>query len=123
MAGITTSLLVGGFFIQSSVIVFVISMILFSSSFAFMYAPMIDSCISTIAKENSGTAVGFYNLILNVAASIGIAYTAAMMDHSSMRGNILEYLNNSDASLYSNILLVLSLITVLSAFLYWVLVG
>jgi DHA2 family metal-tetracycline-proton antiporter-like MFS transporter len=123
MAGIATSLLVGGFFVQSSVIVLVISMILFSSSFAFMYAPMIDSCVSTIAKENSGTAVGFYNLILNVAASIGIAYTAAMMDHSSMRGNILKYLSNPDASLYSNILLVFSLITVFSLFLYWALVG
>lgn len=123
LAGITISLLTGGFFIQTSVIVFVISMILFSSSFALMYAPMIDSCVSTIAKEKSGTAVGFYNLTLNVAASIGIAYTAAMMDHPSLRGGILGYLNNPDTSLYSNILLILSLITVFSMLLYWGLVG
>ncbi|MEH7748646.1 MFS transporter, partial [Neobacillus drentensis] len=77
MAGIIVSLLLGGFFVKTSVVIFVVSMILFSSSFAFMYAPMLDSCISTIAKENSGTAIGFFNLILNVAASIGIAYTVA----------------------------------------------
>jgi len=88
-----------------------------------MYAPMLDSCISTIGKEKSGTAIGFYNLILNVAMSIGIAYTAAMMDHSVMRSNILGYLNHPDASMFSNILFVLVLITAFSLFLYWVLVG
>ncbi|MDR7002904.1 MFS transporter [Neobacillus niacini] len=123
MTGIIVSLLVGGFFVKTSVVIFVVSMILFSSSFALMYAPMLDSCISTIAKENSGTAVGFFNLILNVAASIGIAYTAAMMDHSAMRVRLIGYISNPDASMYSNILLVLALITVFSLVLYWGLVG
>ncbi|ETI65894.1 tetracycline resistance protein [Neobacillus vireti LMG 21834] len=123
MAGITVSVLLGGFFVQSSVVVFVISMILFSSSFALMYAPMIDSCVSTIAKENSGTAVGFYNLVLNVAASIGIAYTAAMMDSPSMKNNLLGYIHFANASSYSNILLILSLISAFSLIVYWGLVG
>lgn len=79
------SLLLGGFFIKTSVVVFVISMVLFSSSFAFMYAPLLNSCICTIEKEKTGTSIGFYNLTLNVAMSIGIAYTAAMMDHSTMK--------------------------------------
>lgn len=85
MSSIMVSLLLGGFFVKTSVVVFIISMILFSSSFAFMYAPLLDSCICTIEKEKTGTAIGFYNLTLNVAMSIGIAYTAAMMDHSAMR--------------------------------------
>ncbi|MEH7084975.1 MFS transporter, partial [Neobacillus drentensis] len=123
MAGIIVSLLLGGFFVKTSVVIFVVSMILFSSSFAFMYAPMLDSCISTIAKENSGTAIGFFNLILNVAASIGIAYTAAMMDHSAMRTHLLGYISNPDASMYSNVLFVLALITIFSLILYWGLVG
>jgi DHA2 family metal-tetracycline-proton antiporter-like MFS transporter len=121
--GITASLLLGGFFVKSSVIIFVLSMVLFSSSFAFMYAPMLDNCISTISKENSGTAIGFYNLILNVAASIGIAYTAAMMDNSAMKVQPLGYINNSNASLYSNVLFVLAFLAVFSLFLYWGLVG
>ncbi|MGJ7912477.1 MFS transporter [Neobacillus sp. LXY-1] len=123
MAGITISLLAGAFFIQSSVIVFVISMIIFASSFAFMYAPLIDSCVGTIAKEKSGTAVGFFNLTINVACSIGIAYTAAMLDHPSMKGTFLGYITNPNISLYSNILLVLSIITVCCLTLYWVLIG
>lgn len=123
MSGIIISLLLGGLFIQTSIVIFVISMILFSSSFAFMYAPLLDSCICTIDKEKSGTAIGFYNLTLNVAMSIGIAYTAAMMDHSAMRQNILGFISNPDASIFSNVLFVLVLITFFSLILYWITVG
>ncbi|MGG0274917.1 MFS transporter [Bacillus rhizoplanae] len=123
MSSIMISLLLGGFFIKTSVVVFVISMILFSSSFAFMYAPLLDSCICTIEKEKTGTAIGFYNLTLNVAMSIGIAYTAAMMDHSAMRQSFFGITSNLDASMFSNILFILVLITLFSLSLYWVLVG
>ncbi|MES9696203.1 MULTISPECIES: MFS transporter [Bacillus] len=123
MSSIIVSLLLGGFFIKTSVVVFVISMILFSSSFAFMYAPLLDSCICTIEKEKTGTAIGFYNLTLNVAMSIGIAYTAAMMDHSAMQKSFLGITSNLDASMFSNILFILVLITLFSLSLYWVLVG
>ncbi|WP_243524681.1 MFS transporter [Bacillus pseudomycoides] len=123
MSSIMVSLLLGGFFIKTSVVVFVISMVLFSSSFAFMYAPLLDSCICTIEKEKTGTAIGFYNLTLNVAMSIGIAYTAAMMDHSALRKNFLGIINNSDVSMFSNILFILVLITLFSLSLYWILVG
>ncbi|WP_026263656.1 MFS transporter [Paenibacillus terrigena] len=123
MSSIIVSLLLGVFFIQSSVVVFVISMVLFSSSFAFMYAPILDSCIRTIEKEKAGTAVGFFNLTLNVAMSIGIAYTAAMMDHSAMRTSFLGITSNSNASMFSNILFILALITLLSLSMYWVFVG
>jgi DHA2 family metal-tetracycline-proton antiporter-like MFS transporter len=62
-------------------------------------------------------------LILNVAASIGIAYTAAMMDNTAMKVKLLGYINNSNASLYRNVLFVLAFLAVFSLFLYWVLVG
>ncbi|PDZ13091.1 MFS transporter [Bacillus pseudomycoides] len=123
MSSIIVSLLLGGFFINTSVVVFVISMVLFSSSFAFMYAPLLDSCICTIEKEKTGTAIGFYNLTLNVAMSIGIAYTAAMMDHSAMKKSFFGMTNNVDASMFSNILFILVLVTLFSLSLYWVLVG
>ncbi|EEL51825.1 Tetracycline resistance protein [Bacillus cereus Rock3-44] len=123
MSSIIVSLLLGGFFVKTSVVVFVISMVLFSSSFAFMYAPLLDSCICTIEKEKTGTAIGFYNLTLNVAMSIGMAYTAAMMDHSALRKNFLGIISTPDASMFSNILFILVLITLFSLSLYWVLVG
>lgn len=83
MACIAISVVLPGLFLESSVVLFIISMMLFSGSFAFMYAPMLDSCVSTMPKEKTGTAIGFYNLVLNVAASIGISYTAVMIDSIS----------------------------------------
>ncbi|MBN6205891.1 MFS transporter [Ralstonia pickettii] len=80
MLAIAASLLLPALFLEISAVIFVVSMIIFAGAFAFMYAPMLDSCVSTIPKEKSGTAIGFYNLILNIAASIGIAYTASLMD-------------------------------------------
>jgi len=121
LSGISVSLALGGLFIHTSVITLIFSMILFSSSFAVMYAPLLDSCVSTIGKEKSGTAVGFYNLTLNVAGSIGIAYTAAMVDRLPKIESIHVFFDSPNLSLYSSILLILSIIVLFSLLLYWLL--
>ncbi|WP_197072888.1 MFS transporter [Bacillus sp. B-jedd] len=104
---IALSVFIPGLFVKSSPILFVISMILFSGSFAMMYAPMLESCIGTIPVEKTGTAIGFYNLVLNVAASIGIAYTAAMIDSVK----------------FSSLLMMLAAITAVALVLFWLLTG
>ncbi|MGE6229938.1 MFS transporter [Paenibacillus chitinolyticus] len=93
--------------IGGSVIVYVLSMLLFSGSFAFMYAPMLDSCIRSIPVERSGTAIGFYNLVLNVAVSIGITYTASLMDVVS----------------FGTVLWILAAITLFALLMYGLFVG
>ncbi len=103
---IALSLVLPGLFVESSVIIFVISMILFSGSFALMYAPLLDTCIGTIATEKTGTAIGFYNLIINVSASIGVSYTATMMDSLS----------------YTTILFVLAILSLFAFAAYWLFV-
>ncbi|WP_236735996.1 hypothetical protein [Bacillus mycoides] len=50
--------------------------------------------------------------------SIGIAYTAAMIDHSAMRQSFLGIANNADVSMFSNILFILVLIALFSLSLY-----
>ncbi|HJF30231.1 MAG TPA: MFS transporter [Sporosarcina psychrophila] len=120
---IAISLLLGGLFVETSVWVFVFSMILFSGSFALMYAPMLDMLIGTISKEQSGAALGFYNLCLNIAASIGIAYVAAMMDNKSLQQSMLGFIGEGSASLYSNILFILTFISLVSLMVYWLLVA
>lgn len=107
LGGIALALFIPGLFTEGTVVVFVLSMIVFSGSFAFMYAPLLDTCIGTIPKEKTGTAIGFYNLVINVSASIGIAYTAAMLDSFEI----------------SNILIILSVIVGLTLILFWFLSG
>lgn len=93
--------------IGGSIPVYVISMLLFSGSFAFMYAPLLDSCVRSIPAEKSGTAIGFYNLVLNVSASIGITYTASLMDVVS----------------FGTVLWILSSITLFALLMYGLFVG
>lgn len=121
--GIIISLLLGTFFIETSVYVFIFVMILFSCSFALMYAPMIDTLTKTIPKENSGTAIGFYNFCLNIAASIGITYVAAFMEAKPLGKNISGLFNNAISIQYSNVLFVLAIISAVSFLLYWSLIG
>lgn len=117
---IAISVLVAGLFIGSYVWIFVISMIVFSCSFALMYAPMLNACISNIPKEKSGTAVGFYNLTLNVAASVGIAYTATLMGSQSLNKTVLNYIHGAQSVIYSNTLFLLTLVAIISLVLFWV---
>ncbi|KOO51567.1 MFS transporter [Viridibacillus arvi] len=107
LCGIAVALLIPGLFTEITVVIYVLSMIVFSGSFALMYAPLLDTCLSTIPKEKSGTAIGFYNLTINVSGSIGIAYTAAMLDKTQI----------------STILITLSIIVVAAFALYWVLLN
>ncbi|MBX7384275.1 MFS transporter [Clostridium chauvoei] len=123
IVGIVISLLIGTFFIETSVYVFIFIMILFSSSFALMYAPMIDTLIKTIPEENSGTAIGFYNFCLSMAASIGITYVAILMEIEPLGKNITGLFSNARSIQYSNVLFVLAVISVIAFLLYWSLVG
>lgn len=107
MIMIAASLILPVLLYGGPVIVYVISMMLFSGSFAFMYAPLLDSCVSALPSSQSGTVIGFYNLTLNVATSIGITYTAAMIESVS----------------FKTILSALSLITLLALCVYGLLIG
>ncbi|ARJ50828.1 MFS transporter [Staphylococcus lutrae] len=77
---ITFSLFLPAFTVGAHVTIFVISMILFAGSFALMYAPLLNEAIQTIDVQMTGVAIGFYNLIINVAVSVGIAIAAALID-------------------------------------------
>ena len=107
IVSIATSLFLPGFFVGNSVFIFVASMILFSGAFALLYAPLLDTCVGTIAIDKKGTAVGFYNLIINVSGSIGMSYMATMMDSLS----------------YSIVLFVLAIFAALAFLVYWLFVA
>lgn len=121
--GIIISLLLGALFMESSVYMFVFVMVLFSCCFALMYAPMIDTLTRTIPKENAGTAIGFYNFNINMAISIGITYVAMLMEAKPLGKNITGLFNNATAIQYSNVMIVLAVISAGAFVLYWALVG
>ena len=77
---ITVALLIPAVFVGTSVATVVISMILFPSGFALMYAPLVATALESIPAEKTGVAIGFYNLTINIAVPVGIAVTAKLVD-------------------------------------------
>lgn len=77
---IVVALLIPAVFVGTSVATVVISMILFPSGFALMYAPLVATALESIPAEKTGVAIGFYNLTINIAVPVGIAVTAKLVD-------------------------------------------
>jgi len=95
---------------------FAISMVLFGSGFALMYAPLLSTAIRDVPKAKGGIAIGFYNLTINMAVPIGIAYAAKLL---SLNLSLTSFTGQSgrEAS-YGSVLLILALITLLALLLY-----
>lgn len=114
---IALSLILPAFTVGQHVSIFVISMIFFAGSFALMYAPLLNETIRTIDVNMTGVAIGFYNLIINVSVSVGIAIAAALIDYKALNfpGNTaLE-------SHFGIILLILGLMSIVGLVLFIVL--
>ncbi|TFC36130.1 MFS transporter [Cryobacterium sp. TMT2-14] len=113
---IIASMLIPALVVDKWIGIFVISMILFGMGFALMYGPLVSTAIGRVPVENSGIAIGFYNLTINIAVPIGIAYTATLM---KLKPNLLGGIASTDqASSYGTVLLILAAVAALGLVLY-----
>lgn len=116
MATIFLALFVPAFLISGWLGTFVISMVLFGMGFALMYAPLLSTALIGVPPEKSGVAVGFYNLTINMAIPIGIAYTASLMDAGPQ---LLGFVGETgDAGKYGSVMLILAVIAALGFVIY-----
>ncbi|WP_038605009.1 MFS transporter [Corynebacterium atypicum] len=96
---IVGALVLSALFINTNVWVLGFAVVLFSAGFAGMYAPLMNTAMSHMPTEKRGVAVGFYNLTINIAVPLGIAYAAALVDFLPQE--------EGSAGLYSMVLWVL----------------
>jgi DHA2 family metal-tetracycline-proton antiporter-like MFS transporter len=76
----------------------------------------VSTAIMRVPVENSGIAIGFYNLTINIAVPVGIAYTAALM---KLKPDLLGGIAGSGpASSYGSVLLILTGVAVVGLVLY-----
>ena len=116
LIAIVVSLLVPALLVDKGVVIFVISMILFGMAFALMYGPLVSTAIQRVPVANSGIGIGFYNLTINIAVPVGIAYTATLMKvQPDLLGGITD---TSQASSYGSVLLILTGVAALGLVLY-----
>ncbi len=80
LAMIIGSLIVAALFVQLHVAVLAATTITFASGFALLYAPLVNTALTSISATKSGIAIGFYNLTINIAIPLGIAYTSKLLE-------------------------------------------
>lgn len=121
---LTVALAIAAAFLNTAPAAVSAAMVLFSIGFGLLYAPLLSGAISQIPASRSGVAIGFYNLVINVAAPIGIAYTATLMDLKPMwlSGLSVSGMSASGAH-YTTLLWLLVGITLLGLLAYRVLVA
>ena len=116
IAMIALALAIPAFLVGGWVGSFAISMVLFGSGFALMYAPLLSTAIRDVPKAKGGIAIGFYNLTINMAVPIGIAFAAKLLN---LGLGLTTFAGQSPkAAAYGSVLLILAIITVLALILY-----
>lgn len=104
---ITGALVLPAFFVDAPVFVFILSMAMFPSGFALMYAPLVSTAVRGIAPEKSGVAIGFYNLTINMAIPIGIAYTFQLL---SLDLQLMAPFASPEGTPFASVLLILAIV-------------
>ncbi|GGF04834.1 MFS transporter [Mycetocola zhadangensis] len=113
---IILSLLVPALVVEKWIGIFVISMVLFGMGFALMYGPLLSTAILRVPVQNSGIAIGFYNLTINIAVPVGIAYTATLVQ---LKPQLIDgIVGSGQASVYGSVLLILAGVSALGLVLY-----
>lgn len=117
------ALALAGVFINVSVVAMVVAMAMFSVGFGLLYAPLMSSALLLMPAAKSGVAVGFYNLVINVASPIGVAYTAMLMSSKPTWFAGLSVGGSAQGDYFSTILWFLVGVTLVGLVVYRVLFG
>lgn len=117
LASIIAALLLLAFAMQAGPWVFVLSSLMFACGFALLYAPLMSTAIGSIAPEKAGIAIGFYNLTINLAVPLGIAYSAKLVDLGLPVPGFLA----ANAGSYPTVIFILAIIAIAGTALYAVL--
>lgn len=112
---ITGALLLPAFFVDAPTFVYVVSMTLFPSGFALMYAPLVSTAVRGIAADKMGVAIGFYNLTINMAIPIGIAFTFQLIARNL---GFMGAFASPAGTPFASVLMVLGLIGVAAIVMY-----
>lgn len=116
MIMIALALAIPAFLVGGWVGTFAVSMVLFGSGFALMYAPLLSTAIRDVPKAKGGIGIGFYNLTINMAVPIGIAFAAKLLNLNLALTSFAGQ-STKEAS-YGSVLLILAIIAVLALVLY-----
>jgi DHA2 family metal-tetracycline-proton antiporter-like MFS transporter len=86
--------------------------------FSFLQTALIESVTNILPNKQMGVGMGFYNLITFVSGAIGTALVSRAMESSILKIAVHPLISSPNAYLYSNIMLIFTLIVIVSTLLY-----
>ncbi|QMV86148.1 MFS transporter [Corynebacterium hindlerae] len=116
---IILALVLSAVLIEVSVIALIISIVLFATGFALMYAPLVNTALQNITAAKSGIAIGFYNLTINIAIPLGIAYTAKLQDIGASWFGGMSSATTGQGQMFATVLWTLALIAIVGTVIYF----
>lgn len=112
---IILSVLSSIFFMNKDVILFTIPLVLFICCDSLLYAPLLETSLRNISTDKAGTALGFYNLCINIAMSSGFTYSAILIDNQNISVNIFDSILMNH---YVGVLIGVSLTSIIALIIY-----
>lgn len=114
LGSMAIGLLMGIFFLDSSIVLLVVMSCLFNGGFSILYTPIMTLVINSLPEKMRGTGLGFFNLCIKITSSTGIVITGRLLTLDSLNaGNIIGNVAETGI-IYSNILLIFLAVVVVS---------
>ena len=112
------SSLIAAFCVDKGVVMIGIAAILYTGSFAFMYAPFMKLVTGTVEMNQLGVGIGFFNLMTGIGPSLFIAITGKLLTMTSLAKDV--GLVEAKGALFSNILLIYAALLAVSILVFLV---
>jgi DHA2 family metal-tetracycline-proton antiporter-like MFS transporter len=96
-----------------------LSLIIMYIGFSFLQTALTESVTQILPQDRIGVGMGFYNMTSFISGAIGTAVVARIMEQALLDFPLHPLIINSHAFLYSNLILLLCLVVIGSAILYY----
>lgn len=94
------------------------ALILMYIGFSFVQTALAESVTQILPVHQIGVGMGFYNMTATISGAVVTALVAKSMEQELFSFKLHPLISNSHAHLYGNLILILSMLVALSAFLY-----
>lgn len=99
------------------------ALIIMYIGFSFLQTALTESVAQILPPHQIGVGMGFFNMTSFISGAVGTAVVARVMEKALLAFPLHPLLSDSHAYLYGNLILVLSLVVLASALLYFISFG
>lgn len=114
LGSMALGLLLGSFFLDTSIVLLIVMSCLFNGGFSILYTPIMTLVINSLPETMRGTGLGFFNLCIKITSSMGIVITGRLLTLEALQTTSITGTIASTGMIYSNILLVFLAVVIVS---------